>query len=113
MWLEPLGKAPECVDLEPGLKERGAGLDEEEDLRGLHNAGVCVDREVASLGEQRVEGAEERRQAASAVTCRKEEGAPGSFPLGRRNESREAVTATEACLSGGWATRGDWGSRKQ
>lgn len=26
-------------------------------MRGLHDAGVCVDREVASLGEQRVEGA--------------------------------------------------------
>lgn len=35
MWLELLGRPPENVDLEPGVKKRGVGLEEEEEVRGL------------------------------------------------------------------------------
>lgn len=91
--------------------KRRAGLDEEEDMRGFRREGDSVNKEPASLGEQRVEGAKEGRRAGSVVSCRKEYGTTGSFLLAGRNESWEAVTVTEACLSRGWAK---WGRlRKQ
>lgn len=81
-------------------------------MRGFRGEGDSVNKEPASLGEQRVEGVEEGRRAGSVVRCRKEYGTTGSFSLGGRNESREAVTATEACLSRGWAKWGRLGKQK-